>query len=618
MGIQPEVSYEVRLGLNEHCPVCGDTVSGFHYGLLTCESCKGFFKRTVQNKKTYQCHEGQHCFIDKVLRKRCAYCRFQKCLAVGMKLEAVRENRVRGGRNKFGPLYRKSRALREQFMRTRIPSQQQNRPGSHLQSGPSADAAAGLASEGGMSSTSVQNNINTTASSSGGGGGGAVCGMPTVFSAALMGTGNTNRTNGQQSGHIGASQHAFNATASGILSHSLYHGAMGGCTPCSSIQPMGARAVYGADNKLTLSTTTQCMPSQRNPEAIDMASVATADHASTKFLPFPFIPETVNDSHSLNALFDVQSALSIVYQREIPSCLFEIIQGEMDKKVGEISNMEFVKNYKLETDQRNICVSIASLLDKWCFLQVDWARSSVYFKDMHIDDRIALLRCSWLELILLDLLWIQSCSKDSSHLGEEQLKMPSGQIIDMKDTPFYKKLNDMSELFECIKSLQELKWDFVDYVTLKYFAVFDIDTSGIEDCLFTERTLEVIFRGLHIYHEKYYPDVKDKMERLITSVSNLRLFASVVKRNIVQAFGSSNSMSGALKGTLVKEMLVPTKPKTQKVDSMSVVDSTATTTNIRRMQQQQQQRQQCPSQPRGLPIVEDAGDTAGSDDVPTS
>ena len=34
-----------------------------------------------------------------------------------MKLEAVRENRVRGGRNKFGPLYRRSRALRQQIMR---------------------------------------------------------------------------------------------------------------------------------------------------------------------------------------------------------------------------------------------------------------------------------------------------------------------------------------------------------------------------------------------------------------------------------------------------------------------------------------------------------------------
>ena len=62
-------------------------VSGYHYGLLTCESCKGFFKRTVQNKKVYTCVADRSCVIDKTQRKRCPYCRFQKCLDVGMKLE---------------------------------------------------------------------------------------------------------------------------------------------------------------------------------------------------------------------------------------------------------------------------------------------------------------------------------------------------------------------------------------------------------------------------------------------------------------------------------------------------------------------------------------------------
>jgi len=33
-----ECRYDV--GLEELCPVCGDKVSGYHYGLLTCESCK--------------------------------------------------------------------------------------------------------------------------------------------------------------------------------------------------------------------------------------------------------------------------------------------------------------------------------------------------------------------------------------------------------------------------------------------------------------------------------------------------------------------------------------------------------------------------------------------------
>ncbi|KIH62750.1 zinc finger, C4 type [Ancylostoma duodenale] len=71
----------------EACPVCGDRVSGYHYGLLTCESCKGFFKRTVQNKKHYQCSADSSCHVDKTCRKRCPSCRFAKCMAEGMKVE---------------------------------------------------------------------------------------------------------------------------------------------------------------------------------------------------------------------------------------------------------------------------------------------------------------------------------------------------------------------------------------------------------------------------------------------------------------------------------------------------------------------------------------------------
>lgn len=110
---------DTKEGIEELCPVCGDKVSGYHYGLLTCESCKGFFKRTVQNKKVYTCVADRSCQIDKTQRKRCPYCRFQKCLEVGMKLEAVRADRMRGGRNKFGPMYKRDRARKLQLLRQR-------------------------------------------------------------------------------------------------------------------------------------------------------------------------------------------------------------------------------------------------------------------------------------------------------------------------------------------------------------------------------------------------------------------------------------------------------------------------------------------------------------------
>lgn len=34
------MDYSYDTDLEELCPVCGDKVSGYHYGLLTCESCK--------------------------------------------------------------------------------------------------------------------------------------------------------------------------------------------------------------------------------------------------------------------------------------------------------------------------------------------------------------------------------------------------------------------------------------------------------------------------------------------------------------------------------------------------------------------------------------------------
>ncbi|KAH7727870.1 nuclear Hormone Receptor family member [Aphelenchoides avenae] len=82
------------------CAICGDRSSGLHYGIYTCEGCKGFFKRSVQNKRIYTCVSGSGgCPMTKEQRNRCQYCRFQKCLQQGMVLEAVREDRMPGGRN---------------------------------------------------------------------------------------------------------------------------------------------------------------------------------------------------------------------------------------------------------------------------------------------------------------------------------------------------------------------------------------------------------------------------------------------------------------------------------------------------------------------------------------
>ncbi|XP_071977694.1 mineralocorticoid receptor isoform X2 [Engystomops pustulosus] len=76
------------------CLVCGDEASGCHYGVVTCGSCKVFFKRAVEGQHSYLCAGRNDCIIDKIRRKNCPACRLQKCLQAGMNLGARKSKKL--------------------------------------------------------------------------------------------------------------------------------------------------------------------------------------------------------------------------------------------------------------------------------------------------------------------------------------------------------------------------------------------------------------------------------------------------------------------------------------------------------------------------------------------
>ncbi|XP_029360282.1 nuclear receptor ROR-alpha A isoform X2 [Echeneis naucrates] len=76
------------------CKICGDKSSGVHYGVITCEGCKGFFRRSQLPTVSYSCSRQSNCQIDRASRNRCQHCRLQKCLAQGMSRDAVKFGRM--------------------------------------------------------------------------------------------------------------------------------------------------------------------------------------------------------------------------------------------------------------------------------------------------------------------------------------------------------------------------------------------------------------------------------------------------------------------------------------------------------------------------------------------
>ncbi|XP_047740525.1 mucin-5AC-like [Hyalella azteca] len=82
----------------ESCRVCGDKASGKHYGVPSCDGCRGFFKRSIRRHRNktldYVCKEDGSCVVDVTRRNQCQACRFRKCLQVNMKKDAVQHERA--------------------------------------------------------------------------------------------------------------------------------------------------------------------------------------------------------------------------------------------------------------------------------------------------------------------------------------------------------------------------------------------------------------------------------------------------------------------------------------------------------------------------------------------
>ncbi|CAG2171747.1 unnamed protein product, partial [Oppiella nova] len=77
---------------NKICVICGAKSNGYHFDVISCESCKSFFRRNaLRNMDLFQCFFGGNCEIhyQNKNRKLCKKCRLKKCFKMGMESKLI-------------------------------------------------------------------------------------------------------------------------------------------------------------------------------------------------------------------------------------------------------------------------------------------------------------------------------------------------------------------------------------------------------------------------------------------------------------------------------------------------------------------------------------------------
>lgn len=439
--------------IEELCPVCGDKVSGYHYGLLTCESCKGFFKRTVQNKKVYTCVAERACHIDKTQRKRCPFCRFQKCLEVGMKLEAVRADRMRGGRNKFGPMYKRDRARKLQMMRQRQMAVQTLR---------------GSLGEGGL-----------------------VLGFGSPYAS------------------VPVKQEIQIPQVSSLTSSpdSSPGPALLAAPPAAPPAPPAPLADKWAARS----------PHSASPDAFafDAASTTTAEAAST--------------TEPLRVSPMIREFVQSIDDREWQNSLFGLLQSQTYNQC-EVDLFELM----------------CKVLDQNLFSQVDWARNTVFFKDLKVDDQMKLLQHSWSDMLVLDHL------HQRMHNGlPDETTLHNGQKFDLLCLGLL-GVPALAEHFNELQTkLAELKFDISDYICVKFLLLLNPDVRGITNRKCVQEGYETVQAALLDYTLTCYPSIQDKFSKLVMVVPEIHALAARGEDHLYQRHCAGQAPTQ----TLLMEML---------------------------------------------------------------
>ncbi|XP_023415559.1 nuclear receptor subfamily 2 group C member 1 isoform X2 [Loxodonta africana] len=452
------------------CVVCGDKASGRHYGAVTCEGCKGFFKRSIRKNLVYSCRGSKDCIINKHHRNRCQYCRLQRCIAFGMKQDSVQCERkpIEVSREKSSNCAASTekiyirKDLRSPLAATPtfVTDSETSRSAGLLDSGMFVNVhQSGMKTESAMLMTpdkaeSCQGDLSTLAS--------------VVTSLANLGK---TKDLSQNSNEV-------------PMIESLNNGDASLCEFHQEIQTNGdvSRAFDTLAKALTPGESTACQSSESMEGSVHLIAGDASINYIEKEGPL------LSDSHLT-----------------------------MPSPMPEYLNVHYIGE------------SASRLL----FLSMHWALSIPSFQALGQENSISLVKAYWNELFTLGLAQCWQVMNVATILATFVNCLHSSLQQDKMSTERRKLLMDhIFKLQEFCNSMVKLCIDGYEYAYLKAIVLFSPDHPGLENMEQIEKFQEKAYVEFQDYITKTYPDDTYRLSRLLLRLPALRLMNATITEEL--------------------------------------------------------------------------------------
>lgn len=490
----------------EFCVVCGDKASGRHYGAISCEGCKGFFKRSVRKQLNYVCRANQDCEVTKHHRNRCQFCRLQKCLQMGMRADHCQPERK--------PLALEGSASAIQAVIAAATNSTQSL------SLPSRSSLV-FANSNSTSSTTSQRPILPRGSTA--------PEMSNIFenqTAMSIIEATASGANASVSGHSSKTNGDL-STLANVVSNlmALKQVAVAAINANNSVERQDINKLVRSIDETGVNENNSDKQSQK-----DTNNLTDVDRSRQNLL-------------ISKAAFDIMAKIASGSKSGSEQTAF--LFGAMDAVCGQSSENDdlFEIDGPLLSDQhfvfnltppiagasflslQYICESASRLL----FLSVHWAQSIPAFQLMSIDVQTSLVRGCWCQLFILGLAQTSQVMSLATILSAIITHLQTTLQQDKLSLQRVKQVTDhICKLQDFVNSFQKLQVDDREYAYLKSIVLFSPENAGIGQLLSSrqiEKFQDKSVRELRIYINETCcsaDESSDRFSKLILRLLPLR------------------------------------------------------------------------------------------------